>query len=287
MHAKSGKRLAGASCLALWLLMFGATHSLGAAAYRYQDLGTLTASYFSWAGGINDHGQVVGYSGTKCADGNYEPHAVLAAAGGPMEDLGTLAGGMSIADGYISGANGLNSSGQVVGWSAATLPDGTFVQHAIIKTATGAMQDLGTLGGSTAGATAINDSGQVVGWASTILPGGAPEQHAFLWTAAAGMQDLGTLGGGTSGANGINHSSQVVGWSLAAGGVQHAFVWTTAAGMGDLNNLVINPPPGDFLSDARAINTRGQIAGNTNKGRAFLLTPISTMPPIMELLLID
>lgn len=374
MNLKLGKRLLSASCLALWVLLFWANPSLEAATYRYQDLGTLSRA--SWAGSINRSGQVVGYSETKCTDGNYEPHAILVTAPGPMQDLGTLAGGMAIADGYISGANGINSSGQVVGWSAAILPDGAFTQHAFFKTATGTMLDLGTLGGSTAAATAINNSGQVVGWSAAILPGGAVEQHAFLWTAPGGlrdlgtlggdswaygingsgqvvgaaanvspggtlvqhaflwtaagglqdlgtlggdnssanaindsglivgfsntgggqqhaflrtaggsMQDLGDLGGGASGANGINSSGQVVGWSLAAGGIRHALVWTATGGMQDLNNLVANPPAKDFLSDARAINARGQIIGTTNNGKAFLLTPINPIPPVVELLL--
>ncbi|MDD2903780.1 MAG: hypothetical protein PHU44_15245 [Syntrophales bacterium] len=381
MEAKRRKHLLRASCLSLLLLMFWAAKGLGAAAYRYQDLGILQDSYFSWAGGINDRGQVVGYSGTKCADGNYEPHAVSTTAAGPMEDLGTLAGGQSIADGYLSGANGINNGGQAVGWSAAILADGTFAQHAFLWTAAGGLQDLGTLGGDTAGATAINASGQVVGWSSTILPGGALAQRAFLWTAGGDMQDLGTLGGdswayglnsngqvvgaaatvspdgtlvehafvrtaggglqdlgtlgggnssagaindrgqivgsadtaagqphaflrtiagamldlgtlggGTSGANGINGSGQVVGWStviIPGGTQQHAFLWTAAEGLQDLNTLVINPPSGDFLLDARAINDTGKIVGSTNKGRAFLLTPINTMPPVMELLLLN
>lgn len=378
MNRKPGKRLFLASCLSLWLLMFGVNHPLEASAYRYRDLGLLSAGPypFAWAGGINRSGQVVGYSGTLCADGNYEPHAFLFAAGGPMRDLGTLAGGLAIADGYMSGVNAINSSGQMVGWSAAILPDGTYAQHAFLTTAPGPMQDLGTLGGATAVASGINNNGLVVGWSSIILPGGTPQhaclwtapgavqdlgawggdswayginssgqvvgaaaatspggasvQHAFLWTAAAGLQDLGTLGGdnssalaindlsqivgfantvsgqkhafrrlaggsmqnlGTlggdaSGANGVNSRGQAVGWSLTIPGspVQHAFLWTVAGGMQDLNNLVANPPAGDYLFDARAINDIGQIVGSTSKGRAFLLTPVNVVP-LTELLL--
>ncbi len=376
MNVKLARRLLSAICLALVMLLF-LPPSLWAASYRYQDLGALSdkVSWVSWAGSINRSGQVVGYSQTPYEPKNYEPHAFLVTAPGPMQDLGTLAGGQAIAIGYISGANGINNSGQIVGWSAAILADGTYAQHAFFKTATGGLQDLGTLGGGTAGATGINESGQVVGWSSTILPGGASEQHAFLWTAAGGlqdlgslggdsmayginssgqvvgtagtvspggalvqhafswtaagglqdlgtlgggnssaraindngqivgsadtaagqqhaflrtaagsMQDLGALGGGTSGANGINSSGQVVGWSSTVT-QQHAFLWTAAGGLQDLNTLVTNPPAGDFLFDARAINARGQIVGSTNMGRAFLLTPINTIPPVMELLL--
>jgi probable HAF family extracellular repeat protein len=368
------------------MLMFGASHSLGAATYRYQDLGTLYGK--SWAGGINWGGQVVGYSETRYDANNNEPHAFLAAAPGRMQDLGTLAGGQASALGFISGANGINSSGQVVGWSSAILPDGSFTQRAFFRTTAGAMQDLGTLGGSSAGATAINNNGQVVGWSSIILPGGTPQhaflwtaaggmqdlgawggdswayginssgqvvgaaatvspggtsvQHAFLWTAAGGLQDLGTLGGNNSSASGINDRGQIVGAADTAAGQahaflrtaadsmqdlgtlggsssgacainnngkvvgwsytdiptgtpgvtqQHAFLWTAAGGMQDLNKLVINPPAGGYLLEARAINTRGQIVGSTylvstNKTRAFLLTPVNPTPPLLELLLL-
>ena len=379
MNRKMGKRLFLTSCLFLWLLMFGVNHPLEAAAYRYRDLGLLSAGPYgyAWAGGINRSGHVVGYSGTLCADGNYEPHAFLFAAGGPMRDLGTLAGGLAIADGYISGVNAINSSGQMVGWSSAILPDGAYAQHAFLTTAAGGMQDLGTLGGGTAVASGINNGGQVVGWSSIVLSGGTPQhaclwtapgtmqdlgawggdswayginnsgqvagaaattspagasvKHAFLWTAGSGLQDLGTLGGDnssasaindngqivgyattgsgrqhafwrpaggslqdlgtlggdTSGANSINSRGQVVGWSRTIPGspVQHAFLWTAAGGMRDLNNLVANPPAGDYLSEARAINDLGQIVGRTNNGRAFLLSLVNAVPPLMELLL--
>jgi probable HAF family extracellular repeat protein len=61
-------------------------------------------------------------------------------------------------------AQGINNSGEVVGWSQA---DGGFDQ-AFIWTTTGGTQDIGNLGGLYgAQAFAINDAGQVVG-TSTI-----------------------------------------------------------------------------------------------------------------------
>ena len=114
--------------------------------YTITDLGTLGGTQ-SFAYGINNSGQVVGYSDTS--SGNQ--HAFLY-SGGVMQDLGTL-GGTS------SGANGINNSGQVVGGSFPSSGHG----HAFLYSG-GVMQDLGTLSGRAgSGANGINTSGQVVG----------------------------------------------------------------------------------------------------------------------------
>jgi probable HAF family extracellular repeat protein len=75
--------------------------------YSITDLGTLPGGYESIAYGINNRGQVVGYSTT--ASGEY--HAFLW-EDGEMTDLGTLGGAYSV-------AYGINSRGQVVGYSAS------------------------------------------------------------------------------------------------------------------------------------------------------------------------
>jgi probable HAF family extracellular repeat protein len=94
-------------------------------------LGTLGGSE-SNAFGINDQGQVVGYSFLPDDTTN---HAFLW-QGGAMTDLGTLGGDFSL-------ARGINAQGQVVGYSF--IP-GTSTNHAFLWQ-DGAMTDLGTLPG--------------------------------------------------------------------------------------------------------------------------------------------
>ena len=146
-----------------------------------------------------------------------------------------------------------------------------------------AIQDLGTLGGSSSAAYGINDSGQVVGFSRTA----SGPHHAFLWTTDGGMQDLGTLGGSNSYAYGINDSGQVVGFSYTASGDYHAFLWTADGGMQDIGTL------GGSNSDAYGINDSGQIVGfsrtASGQGRACMWIPATpeTMLAGMALFIMD
>ncbi len=96
----------------------------------------------------------------------------------------------------FSRANGINDSGQIVGFS--DLPNG---QRRAVRWQNGVMVDLGTLGGGASEAAAINMSGQIAGTSGTA--DGA--SRAFRWDAGV-MTDLGTLGGTYSEAYGINDS---------------------------------------------------------------------------------
>ncbi len=274
--------------LALAFLMLGG--GLAAAqnhTYTAVDLGALRGGS-AVPRMVSAAGTVVGRSG--------EPHGESTQAfmwnGGHPIGLGFLPGG------DYSAAFGVNSAGQVVGysntatalrgfvWTAATgmqdlgaLPgdvgseafgvntagqvvgesSGAAGTQAILRTS-GGIQNLGTLPGDDESiAYAINDSGQVVGYS-----GGGGHQRAFLWSAATGMQELGTLPGQSdSVANFINNNGQVVGSSGSA-----AFIWSAATGMQDLGFL----PGGDY-SQAYGINNAGQIVGASGSDlgtRAFI-----------------
>jgi probable HAF family extracellular repeat protein len=189
---------------------------------------------------------------------------------GAATDLGTLGGGSSE-------ALGINSGGQVVGWSMTS----SQFARPFLWTQSSGMRDLGTLGGEgseagSAAAGAISSSGNVVGWSVTAYG----DTHAFLWTPAGGMRDLGTLlglrGGGESRAAGINSAGQVVGWSSTVSGSNHAFLWTSSGGMQDLGTL-----PGGAASKATGINRAGEVVGwsSTAAGEehAFRWTPSGGM----------
>ncbi len=246
-----------------------------------RDLGTLGGPEIR-AYGINNSGQVVGYSWTTSTA---SAHAFLY-SGGTMQNLGVL-GGCTTSCGY-----GINDSGQVVGNSS---------DNAFLWQSGKGMQNLGTLPGQTGCyAYAINNSGQVVG------DSGA---HAFLWQSGTGMRDIGTLGGSDSEAEDINASGQIVGTSWPAGGTTwhaflysggtmqdlglgdahgindngqvvgdngYAFLWQSDIGMQNLNDLISSTD--DWILDsATGINDKGQICGfginPSGQTDAFLLTP--------------
>lgn len=110
--------------------------------------------------------------------------------------------------------------------------------------------------------------------------------HGWLSANAQNMAysitDLGTLGGPTSTACGINDLGQIVGRSATASGPVHSFLWGNGS-MIDLGTLPQLP-----FSSARAINNRGQVAGDSTAAggppfhAAFWgsggVTPLGTLP---------
>jgi len=225
--------------------------------------------------------------------GNFPEDRAVLWRDGKIIDLGTLP---EPEGGYESGAQAVNSSGQVVGWALNTIPDPYFFvgfssvfydyyqpvypyQERAFFWENGVMQDLGTLGtGSDALAMAINERGQVIGISYTSSTanqvttpcGSGPTLDPFLWDKHSGMIDLGTLGGTCGIPSWINNRGQVVG-SSDLGGDQnaHTFLWTKENGMQDLGTL------GGSSSGPSMINDRGEVVGESllpgdTQGDAFL-----------------
>ncbi len=223
------------------------------------DLGTLPGGWFSEGTAVNAAGQIAGFSAT----GSGQIHAfVTGPSGTVLQDLGTLAGGS------FSRAYGLNDLGQVAG--VATTASGAF---RAFRTGPDGMVALGTLpGGTSSFGLGIGDDGSVIGYAT----GPDGRFRAFVAEAdSTQLRDLGTLSGGlASAALGINNHGEVVGRSEAPGGQTRGFLWSDTRGMVDLN-LLIDPATGWVITEASAINDRGQIAGTGVRNgltRAVLLT---------------
>lgn len=134
-----------------------------------------------------------------------------------MADLGTLGGTTSI-------AQGVSSSGTIVGWSFTA----SGAQHAFSYSG-GIMTDLGTLGGTSGSvASGINSAGTIVG--SSYITGNSAVD-AFIDSGGV-MTDLNTLldssGAGWTliGAQAINDNGQIVGYGTNPLGQSDAFLLT-------------------------------------------------------------
>jgi probable HAF family extracellular repeat protein len=280
---------------------------------RIIDLGTLPGGNESFAGGVNNRGQIAGFS----FDASNHIRAVLWTEDHRIRDLGTLGaccaiGGTINERGQISGESGLcdtcnqdaffwehghmhriagfggpitfqedlNNRGQVVGQS--DLPGGQ-AWHGFLWEK-GVRTDLPTLGGCCSGARWINDAGDIVGYAydQNQFP------FAVLWKNGKIKKNLGTVDGDAcSGAQVINSERQVVGVSdmKCDGNVLHAFLWEKGGPAVDLNTLVSHGS-GLQLTYATDINDRGEIAGEriTSNGdnHGFLLIPCDENHPGVE-----
>jgi uncharacterized membrane protein len=164
------------------------------------DLGTLGGAadmgypmgYSSSANGVNDLGQIVGWSTTEATlesfygwEGPAPIHAILWPTSGGMRDLGTLPGDT------FSAASKINFFGQVIGISGNTVAfenaDNRYeaIGRPFIWSEGGGMQDLNDLISTSSGwvlnsATGINIWGQIVG--AGTLNG---KTHGFLLTPSA------------------------------------------------------------------------------------------------------
>jgi probable HAF family extracellular repeat protein len=202
------------------------------------DLGTLGGNT-SYALGINDSGEVVGYS--YLAD-NVTRHAFTWTASGGMVDLGTPGGAWSEgqkinASGEISG-EGLNAHGQVFPffWSPST----GWVSVDVGET-------------DSAYGWSINDSGAITGQfydANEVL-------KAFFWRLGGAVHSLPPLPNGVFmvGVD-INNRNQITGYGNVPDGRYEGFVWSRPRG-----TVGIGFVPGASTTLAHAINDNGEVTG--------------------------
>jgi len=265
------------------------------------DLGTLDTGVQSEANYLDNGGTVVGMS---TIDTTFDPFACIGPfcspthafiwKNGVMQDLGTLGGPDSFI--FFGGGCNIQRSYLVAGSSytdGIKIPATGFpTQHAFLWQ-NGKMTDVPTLGGTYAFAECANNQGQVMGQSNLtgdpgcdgISPQFSCDEHAFLWDHGT-LTDLGTLGGTFSLANWIDNTGEVVGGATTPGDQAfHATLWKNAV-ITDLGTL-----DGDCFSQAWAINSKGQIVGQSfncdtgnfrtvlwDKGSIFDLSIASTEP---------
>ena len=176
-----------------------------------KQLPTLTGDTDGLVSGINDKGQLVGFTG-PC----FPVHAVLWEKG-KARDLGSLGGA------FNNIAFEINNRGQVVG--ASDLP-GDLTHHAFLWES-GVMMDLGTLRGLPVSlAQEINNKGQVVGYSQDLS---SNNTTAWIWQDGV-MAELNTLIPANSHlflveALGINDRGEISGYAIdSQSGVAPAFL---------------------------------------------------------------
>lgn len=186
----------------------------------YQDLAFPSCTMASGALGVNNLGQVVGFSYPCPFAGAAHTHLW---SGGGLQDLGTLAGWDS------SVAQAISDNGQIVGYTYNVASNPTGGSRAFLWF--GGMQDLGLLPGrNNSAAFGVNNNSQVVG--ASFNSFADSDSKAFLWSSQSGMQDLSALPdvlaagwSALSSAQAINDAGQIVGWGTR-NGQQRAFLLT-------------------------------------------------------------
>ena len=279
--------------------------------YHYIDLGTLGGQE-SYGTGINNWGQVVGYSETE----NQGEYRAFLWTGVKMKTL------ESFDDDFVSLAWCINDRGQAVGSSL----NYAYERRPVLWDHSG-LHELETLGGTFSDAYGINRHGEIVGQAT--LPNETYEfAHAVSWnkdgitditpfqsdwsvassintkgeTVGAyfnsegllravlwnkkGVYPLGTLGGDQSEAYWINDKGEAVGWCDLPEGGWHACRWTPHGDTVDLGALDGSD------SAAFSINDHGDVVGTSyfyvddnalERSRAFIWTKKNGMQDLNTL----
>ena len=205
--------------------------------FKLSDLGTIAGDSVSTGYALNSTGQAAGTSST--------PTAAIAAlfSNGKVTNISTLGSNVSL-------ANGINASGEIVGWNDF-YSNPTFHPEAFLYSNSSMKSiDAPSVFPSGSEASAINDAGEVVGTGYFT----AGNFHAFLYSGGK-MTDLGPPGAYQSTAVAINNSGQIIGGYYVSATNVGEFVITN----GKMTKLPV--PAGASAVAAFGISDSGEIAG--------------------------
>lgn len=254
------KQIIVALCLA-WAAVFFLAGPSQAVKFRYENLGTLggTQPYGSLGYkelGVNDAGQVVGYSYTVSG----ATHAFVKSPGQAMQDLGAI-----IPDSNENRATCINNQGVIGGFYR----DNSLVFHGCKWEKIGDDYQLTVLPDGIRSVYGINAAGYLVGG----------EYHAMVKT-PGGLIDLGTLPGGSqSTATGINNANTIVGFSLDSGYNPQACFWTYSSGSFSTAAVLL----GGNYGKAFAINNLNQVVGYLSSAAYHAILQILGQPTWQDL----
>jgi probable HAF family extracellular repeat protein len=251
--------------------------------WKLTALPTLPGGNNTQAYGLNNAGQVIGFSETGVADPDCAtgvPFQVLRYKAVIWEPNGEVRKLRPLHGDTVGFGFGINDKGQAIGGSGlcsnVSLPPNypPDAPHAVLWERDGSPINLGSLDGAYSNiATSINDRGEVVG--NSHFTDGTI--HPFLWTKRTGMQGLGVFPGAfvtvAPCCNTLNNKGEVVGFAIDDAGL-YAFLWRDNV-FTDLNDLL----PSDSrwqLQQASSINDAGEIVGVgmiDGESHAFLAVP--------------
>lgn len=246
-----------------------------------KNLGAPSGFDHSRAEGLNNRGQVVGYSMTQ-RNGVWESRAWVWSREAGMHvlpgttwstafainDAGVIVGNARRPDGRVGVAvwiNGeisflppevwnafdINARGQVVGDALPIHEVGWGVwPSAYVWSREGGLQYVTTLRGSAGSALGINDNGDIVGWG----PHGTDDELVHGWVSRHGVasSSLGFTGGPSSVGVKIASNGLIVGRGLNEG-----VLWSANGAM-----LMLPGPDGTISTEVLDVNSRGEVVGN-------------------------
>ncbi len=247
-----------------------------------RDINSLAGAtrYGSYAYGINNVGQVVGYTGI--VDGNAVRGGAFVWQDGTMIELNTR---IDVGSGWLlDSAAAINNVGHIVGVGRLNgqargfmlTPPGVGIPKIAVFTGLGDLPG----GNVFSRAFGVSSDGQTVVGESEI---DGRRNEAFRWTKSGGMQGLGQLSGAYFDTVAYAVSSDgktVVGRGNRGSGLE-AFRWTESGGMQGLGYLVVG---GDPYSEAYGVSADGKaVVGYTGISEAFRWTEDAGMQGLGDL----